>query len=356
MEGMGVMDRPMVFGLAGTLVLLVGVMVAGAGWEAGVFWQTPSVIWVLGGVALTTLTAFPAGGWRAVRALVRNALFVQHRRPDDLVAVLVALAHTARRYGLLALERPAASLRDEYVSRPLRMAIDGMDPNVIAGIMRAELEAVDLRHTYGVRMLETAARSAPVFGMVGTLIGLVLMLGRMNDPAAIGPGMAVALLTTLYGLVLAHVFCLPVARRLAHRNSEELLFRTIALEGVLAIQAGDTPRIVEQKLRAYLPTDGWTPMAESLLGTSVHADRGGVARAAAARRSSGVNGKGEVPREARAEDRPEAFSGGKDSLGALTGEALERLLVQRRQTVAKDADRRMPKRSSSARSSIRTGV
>jgi chemotaxis protein MotA len=133
------------------------------------------------------------------------------------------------------------------------MAVDGMDAATIEHVMRSEMEATDLRHTYGKGVLETMGRFSPVFGMIGTLIGLVVMLGHMTDPSRIGPGMAVALLTTLYGLLIANVFCLPLARKLAGRSSDELMVKQMMLKGVLAIQAGDHPRIVEQKLRAYIP-------------------------------------------------------------------------------------------------------
>jgi len=246
-------DRATVFGLAATLGLLVWVLVAGAGWEADVFWRTPSLALVVGGAVLTTLMAFPGGRFRSIGKLLRNAFVVRTPAAQESVILLVALAEIARRDGLLALEKPVAGLKDDFAKRAMRMAIDGMDATTIEHVCRAEMESVDLRHTYGVRLLESMGRSAPVFGMIGTLIGLVIMLGRMNDPAKIGPGMAVALLTTLYGLVLANVFFLPLARKLAHRSSEELLAKTIALKGVLAIQAGDNPRIVEQKLRAYVP-------------------------------------------------------------------------------------------------------
>jgi len=133
------------------------------------------------------------------------------------------------------------------------MAVDGADARVIEQVCRTELESTDLRHATGSGLFDTMGRTAPVFGMMGTLIGLATMLGRMDDPSQIGPGVAVALLATLYGLVVAHVFCLPLARKLTHRSGEELLYKTMALAGVLSIQAGDHPRMVEQRLRAYLP-------------------------------------------------------------------------------------------------------
>ncbi|NLX22856.1 MAG: motility protein A [Phycisphaerae bacterium] len=251
----GLIDRATVFGLAATLFLLAVVIVAGAGWEAHAFWQTPLVALVLGGTLLTTVMAVPGARFRPLVRLIRNAFYVRTRPPAELVVLLVAMADIARRDGLLALERLAVGLNDDFLRRTMRMAIDGSEAATIEAVARAEMESVDLRHAAGAGMLESMGRTAPVFGMIGTLIGLVIMLGRMNDPGNIGPGMAVAMLTTLYGLVLAHVFCFPLARRLTHRSSEELLCRTITLKGVLAIHAGDNPRIVEQKLRAYLPPD-----------------------------------------------------------------------------------------------------
>ncbi len=257
------------WGLAATLLLLVGVTVAGAGWEAHAFWQTPLVALVVGGTVLTTVMAVPGAGFRPLAHLVRNAFYVRTRPPVELVVLLVAMADIARRDGLLALDRLVDRLSDDFLKRTMRMAIDGSDAATIEAVARAELESVDLRHAAGAGMLDSMGRSAPVFGMIGTLVGLVIMLGRMNDPASLGPGMAVAMLTTLYGLVLAHVFCFPLARKLTHRSSEELLCRMIALKGVLAIHAGDNPRIVEQKLRAYLPAEALGETRGAMMGSAL---------------------------------------------------------------------------------------
>ena len=186
---------------------------------------------------------------------MRSAFRDDGRSLQESAITLVALAEIARRDGLLALERPVDGVQDGFLKRAMQMAIDGFDPETIRSVMQAELESTDLRHTEGKAVLESVGRAAPTFGMIGTLIGLVIMLGRMNDPAMIGPGMAVALLTTLYGLVLANVFCLPIARKLESRNSHELLQKTVVLEGVLAVQMGDHPRGVAQQLRSYLPPD-----------------------------------------------------------------------------------------------------
>ena len=133
------------------------------------------------------------------------------------------------------------------------MAVDGTDPELIEQILNSELDAISDRHDRGKGIFDTIGRYAPAYGMIGTLIGLVIMLQNMDDPSKIGPGMAVALLTTMYGSMLANMFALPLADKLGQRNDEELLRKTIVLKGVMSIQSGDNPRIVEQKLKTFLP-------------------------------------------------------------------------------------------------------
>ncbi len=246
-------DRTTFVGLCLTIVLLGGVMVAGTGLSVHVFWQASSLALVLGGAVLTVVMSYPGTRLRAIRGMLRNAFYVGTRPVDEVIVTLVALAEIARRQGLLALDRPVAGLKDEFLKRAVQMAIDGYEPANIRAVLQAELESLDLRHRENWGVFESLARTAPAFGMMGTLIGLVVMMGKMDDPSRIGPGMAVALLTTLYGLVIANVFCLPIARKLSQRNSEELLGKTMVLEGVLAIQAGEHPRVLAQRLEVYLP-------------------------------------------------------------------------------------------------------
>jgi len=228
-----VVDRTTVLGLLALVALLAWVVLAGAGPAAHVFWQTSSVAFVVGGSVVAAFVASPGVGPRRLASILRNAFSVRVPSPDDVIIMLVALAEVARRDGLLALDKTVSGLKDDFTRRAMQMAIDGVDPDVIQAVCQAELESIDLRHAEGKAVLESMARFAPALGMMGTLVGLVVMLGKMDDPSRIGPGMAVALLTTLYGLGLANLFCLPLARRLAHRSSQELLAKTVALKGVL---------------------------------------------------------------------------------------------------------------------------
>lgn len=247
------MDRATLLGIAAALALVVWAASSGGIDSLSALWQTPAAALVVGGAVFTALAATSGRNFRRLGGTIGKAVLARQRDPEALVRTLVELAATARREGLLALEKPVEALADDFLKRAMRMAVDGADARVIEQVCRTELEATDLRHATGSGLLDTMGRTAPVFGMMGTLIGLAIMLGRMDDPSQIGPGVAVALVATLYGLVLAHIFCLPLARKLTHRSGEELLYKTIALAGVLAIHAGDHPRMVEQKLRAYLP-------------------------------------------------------------------------------------------------------
>ena len=255
-------DRKMLLGFAGLLGLLSWAVFAGmrpapmAGPVAAAFWQTSSALFVIGGSIVAGLLASPTVGIGRLLEIVRRAFRLPNVTAEETIITMVALSEIVRRDGWLAIEKPVASLKDDFTRRAAHMAIDGTDQEFVQSVMQAELESIDLRHAEGKGCLESMARFAPAFGMIGTVIGLILMLGRLDDPARIGPGMAVALLTTLYGLAFANLFCLPMARRLTYRSSQELLVKTIALKGILSIQAGDHPRVLTQKLRVYLPGAG----------------------------------------------------------------------------------------------------
>ncbi|MHC4350826.1 MAG: motility protein A, partial [Planctomycetota bacterium] len=165
----------------------------------------------------------------------------------------VELAEVARRDGILALEGMISEMQDDFLVRGIQMAVDGTDPEVIQAVMETELENLLERHENGKGMLDAMGRYAPAFGMIGTLIGLVAMLQNMDDPSKIGAGMAAALLTTLYGALLANIVFMPMADKLGRRTNEEALAKTIIINGVMAIQSGDNPRTVESKLVTFLP-------------------------------------------------------------------------------------------------------
>jgi len=245
------MDFGTVIGLvAGIAMLLWAILMSS---DIGPFIDYPSIVMVGGGATCAALISFPVQNVLAVARVVRKAFFTKSRDPKDLIAELVKYAEIARRDGILALENQAGKIDDPFVVAGIQMAVDGTDPSLIEAILMSDLESIETRHSEGKALFDNIGKFAPAFGMIGTLVGLVIMLKNMSDPSSIGPAMAIALLTTLYGAIAANVFALPLAEKLGRRSKEEMLLKMIVVKGVMAIQSGDNPRIVEQKLKTFLP-------------------------------------------------------------------------------------------------------
>ena len=247
------MDISTVIGIiAGFGLILVAIILGG---DLSTFISVPSIVIVLGGTAAATLINYPLTDVIGIVGPVRNAFFNQDVDPRGLIQELIEYATIARREGILALEDHASNAKDEFMGKSVQLAIDGTAPELIRDILTTEVAFMEDRHSKGQAILSGMGTAAPAFGMIGTLIGLVTMLSGMEDPSTIGQGMAVALLTTLYGAVLANVAFIPAAGKLKVRTASELLAKEITIEGILSIQSGDNPRIVEQKLKAFISPD-----------------------------------------------------------------------------------------------------
>lgn len=245
------MDIASVLGLIlGVVLVSVGILLAG---DINSYIDAPSVFIVIGGATAATLACMPLGRFFAMPKVMLKAIFNKLPNPTGLIAQLVQLAEVARRDGILALENRIQEIQDTFLVSGVQMAVDGTDPEVIQAVMETELNNLMERHATGKAMLDAMGRYAPAFGMIGTLIGLVAMLSNMDDPSKIGAGMAAALLTTLYGAVLANCVFMPMADKLALRSAEEVLIKTIIIQGVMSIQSGDNPRNVDAKLKTFLP-------------------------------------------------------------------------------------------------------
>ena len=245
------MDIATIIGLvAGAGLILIAILGKS---DIGAFADTGSVMIVVGGAASAALISFPLRHVLGVAKVVKNCFFAKSQNPNELIADMVKYAEVARRDGILSLENLTSEIKDPFVVQGIQMAVDGTDPDLIETIMMSDLEAIEARHGEGKALFENFGKYAPAFGMIGTLIGLVIMLQNMADPAAIGPAMAVALLTTLYGALLANLVALPLADKLGLRSRDELMLKMIVIKGIMAIQSGDNPRIVEQKLKTFLP-------------------------------------------------------------------------------------------------------
>lgn len=216
------------------------------------FVDLPSVAITLGGTVAATLINYPLGRLVGVLRVAKNAFVSRPIDPNQTIATLTEFAEKARREGLLALEESVDQLEDEFLRKGLQLVVDGTDPELVRNILETELAFLEERHRAGAAIFDTMGTLAPAFGLIGTLIGLVNMLRHIDDPKAIGPGLAVALLTTFYGAMLANFLFIPIAGKLRVKSAEEILNREVMIEGILSIQAGDNPRIVEQKLRSFL--------------------------------------------------------------------------------------------------------
>jgi chemotaxis protein MotA len=244
-------DVATIIGLVlGVILISMAILLGG---DVMSYLNAPSVLIVVGGSCAATMTASPLARFMGLPKVIMQTLFSKPTDPMELIKQLVELAEVARRDGILALENMADQVDDDFLVSGIQMAVDGSDPESIQAIMETELENLIDRHEAGKGLLDALGRYAPAFGMIGTLIGLVAMLSNMDDPAKIGSGMAAALLTTLYGALLANICFLPLADKLGQRSSEEVLIKTISIQGVMAIQAGDNPRNVQSKLMTFLP-------------------------------------------------------------------------------------------------------
>lgn len=236
------------------LILAFGLVFAAilAGGSIAAFIDIPSVLIVIGGTFACCLTNFPLPTVLSLPGVVKNAFFMKPLSPLDTVSTLVSFAERARREGILALEGSMDEIDDDFIRSGLRLAVDGVEPELIKDILQTELAFIEDRHRNGQNIFEYMGSAAPALGMIGTLVGLVKMLGNLSDPNAIGPSMAIALLTTLYGAIMANLMFIPLAGKLKARSQEEILIKEVAIEGVMSIQSGDNPRILEQKLLAFL--------------------------------------------------------------------------------------------------------
>ena len=244
------MDIATVVGLVSGMALVCITIIMGGNVE--IFINVPSAVVVFGGTTAAVLVNYPLSDVVTVVSVVRNAFVHKSTDIEFLITKLVEFATVARREGILALESHAADAGDEFLQRSIQLAIDGTAPELIKDILTTEIAFMEDRHAMGQSILNAGATFAPAFGMIGTLIGLVSMLAAMDDPSQIGGAMAIALLTTLYGAILANLIFLPCAGKLKVRTAMELLQKEVVIEGILSIQSGDNPRVVEQKLKAFV--------------------------------------------------------------------------------------------------------
>jgi chemotaxis protein MotA len=236
--------------IVGLLMIILSIYVGG--FPFYIYWDIISVFITIGGSFCALTVSMPWETTRNAWRVFKIALMNQRLNINSLIPMLVAFSEKSRREGLLSLEDDLEGIEDNFFKTGLQLVVDGTDPDVIKNIMYNEMNQIDSRHSGGIKFYDLWSKQAPAWGMIGTLYGLVGMLRSMGDPSAIGIGMASALITTFYGAVLSYLVFLPTKTKLEDRHGSEMLVKEIILEGILSIQTGDNPRIVEQKLLAFL--------------------------------------------------------------------------------------------------------
>lgn len=218
----------------------------------GNFYDFSSILITFGGAICATLASHTLSDFLA--GLKSFLLIFKTPALDtpQIISKIIELSNVARKEGLLSLEEAAADLDDAFLKKGILLIVDGTDPELVRGIMDTELGSIDARHKKRIGFWEALGAMGPAWGMIGTLIGLINMLKLLDDPSSIGPNMAVALITTLYGSLLANWISIPIATKLRAKNRKEIMMKEVVCEGILSIQAGENPRVIEEKLKSFL--------------------------------------------------------------------------------------------------------
>jgi chemotaxis protein MotA len=243
-------DFATIIGILGGFGLVIIAMASGGGlaW----FFDGPSAMIVLGGTFGAVLINYPMAEFLGVIKVAKNAFRGKKQHTDAVINQLVEMSKICRREGIISLQKMIKQTKDPFLAKAINLVVDGVNPAQISEILETELDYIGERHRLGAEIFTTMGNFAPAMGLVGTLIGLVQMLQQMNNPGAIGPAMAIALITTFYGVILANLIFLPIAGKLKTKSSQELLLKQVIINGILSIQSGDNPRVIEQKLHSYI--------------------------------------------------------------------------------------------------------
>lgn len=244
------MDIATLIGIVVSFGLMIWAILMGG--PLSIFIDIPSVAIVIGGSFGVALINFPLADILGTVGVVKKTILIKEPDTNKLIGQMLDFSAKARKGGILSLQDQIDSIEDKFLVKALQMAVDGQEPSELKAILTTEIDNLAARHSYGAEILNTLGAIGPAMGMIGTLIGLVQMLQNMSDPAAIGPAMAVALLTTFYGAVLANILFIPMAGKLKARSKTEVLQKMVIIEGMESILSGENPRVMEQRLHTYL--------------------------------------------------------------------------------------------------------
>ena len=246
------MDIATIIGLIlGFVMLIFGIISNGA--AVGDYIDPPSALITFGGAFAAVLASYDLNGFiKGLKSITLTFKMPVNNTPE-MIKSIIDLSNIARKEGLLSLEEAVGDLNEPFLKKGILLIVDGTDPDLVRAILETELVSVEGRHKANIGFWEALGAMGPAWGMIGTLVGLVSMLNNMSDPSTIGPSMAVALITTLYGSLLANWICTPIASKLKFNDANETQLKEVMIEGLLSIQAGENPRVIEEKLKSFLP-------------------------------------------------------------------------------------------------------
>lgn len=267
------MDLATLVGIVVCFVLVVfGIVTGDAGFAAlGNFIHAQSALITFGGAFFSVMVFFSMSDYLKSLKAFKIAIKAPKNNEGETIGKIIELSNIARKEGLLALEEAANNLEDEFMKKGILLIVDGTDPELVRSIMENEMVCIDSRHKKVIGFYETLAAMGPAWGMVGTLIGLINMLRSLSDISTVGPNMSTALITTLYGSLLANWIATPIAGKLKYDNTLEIMMKEVMIEGLLSIQAGENPRVIEEKLKSFL-----APEQRAALGGENQDDVGGA--------------------------------------------------------------------------------
>ena len=244
------MDIATIIGVLLGFLCVIGAIIAGG--SVAVFIHIPSMLIVIGGMLAATLIHFSLKQVLSIMPVIKKTLFVKLPSQAELVQNMVDYSAVSRRDGPLALEQELADVEDPFLLQAMRMVVDGQEGDAIEAALDNEVRYLQERHQDGKKIMEFMGAAGPAFGMIGTLIGLVAMLQNLSDPAGLGAGMAVALITTFYGALLANLLFIPLAGKLGIRSKQETLLREMIVQGVIGIAKGESPTAVRERMQAFI--------------------------------------------------------------------------------------------------------
>lgn len=249
------MDIATIIGLVLGFGAVIGGQVLEGGHLSAILQPTAALI-VLGGTCGATFVSFPLGSLLQALKSMRKALFPPKASHEAIIRDMIGYAAKARKNGLISLEQEAQNIKDTFTKKGVTLVVDGIDPQKLRETMEIELNAFEEHAKVSAEVFEAAGGFAPTIGIIGAVLGLIHVMSNLSDSANLGKGIAVAFVATIYGLMTANIICIPVSTKLKQRIKEELLLKEMVIEGLIAIQNGENPHFIEQRLRSYLQESG----------------------------------------------------------------------------------------------------